>query len=175
MLAFVPMQMPPPDSALFALMTRFPRSGRVRWIGVRQKREQPVQALTQVLAGSGRGLEGDRYAGRNGNRGVTLIQREHLAAIAVLAGHAQVRPEQLRRNLVVEGIPLLALKGQRFRIGEVGLEGTESCDPCSRMEAALGPGGYNAMRGKGGLCARIVRGGRMQLDDEVEWMGANGH
>ena len=74
----------------------------------------------------------------------------------------------LRRNLLVSGIPLIALKGRRFRIGDVLLEGTESCDPCSRMEAALGPGGYNAMRGHGGLCARIIEGGRLRLGDAVQ-------
>jgi len=69
---------------------------------------------------------------------------------------------------VVSGIPLVALKGRRFRVGEVVLEGTAPCDPCSRMEAALGPGGFNAMRGHGGLCARIVSGGTMRLGDVVE-------
>jgi MOSC domain-containing protein YiiM len=73
----------------------------------------------------------------------------------------------LRRNLVVSGLPLVALKGRRFRIGEVVLEGTDACDPCSRMEDALGPGGYNAMRGMGGLCARIVEGGRILRGDTV--------
>ena len=76
-------------------------------------------------------------------------------------------PATLRRNLVVSGLPLVALKGRRFRIGEAVFEGTGDCDPCSRMEAALGPGGYNAMRGHGGLCARVLQGGRISLGDDV--------
>lgn len=87
--------------------------------------------------------------------------------IATLSGHASVEPATLRRNLVVSGIPLIALKGRRFRVGEVVLEGTESCDPCSLMEALLGPGGYNAMRGHGGLCARILQGGTIRRGDTV--------
>jgi MOSC domain-containing protein YiiM len=87
--------------------------------------------------------------------------------IAALSGHPEISPATLRRNVVVSGIPLVALKGRRFRIGDVLLEGTDPCDPCSRMEAALGPGGYNAMRGMGGLCARILEGGSVRLGDAV--------
>ena len=82
-------------------------------------------------------------------------------------GRREPKPAALRRNVVVSGIPLVALKGRRFRIGGVLLEGTDDCDPCSRMEAALGPGGFNAMRGHGGLCARILDGGAIALGDTV--------
>jgi MOSC domain-containing protein YiiM len=123
--------------------------------------------VADALAVAGKGLVGDRYAGGSGKRGITLIQAEHLPVIAALAGQAQVAPALLRRNLVVSGVPVIALKGRRFRIGEVLLEGIDSCDPCSRMEAALGAGGYNAMRGHGGLCARILEGGQLRLGDAV--------
>ncbi|MCD9027666.1 MOSC domain-containing protein [Luteimonas sp. BDR2-5] len=166
------MRNPPPDSALHALMTQFPRAGRVEWIGLRPARDVPMQVVDRAVATAGGGLDGDRYAGGSGKRGMTLIQAEHLPAIAALAGHAQVAPATLRRNLVVSGIPLVALKGRRFRIGAVVLEGTDPCDPCSRMETALGAGGYNAMRGMGGLCARIVEGGTLRVGDAVEWAGA---
>ena len=75
------------------------------------------------------GLVGDRYASGSGKRGITLIQAEHLPVIAALAGLDAVAPTTLRRNVVVSGIPLVALKGRRFRIGDVLLEGTDACDP----------------------------------------------
>ncbi len=153
-------------------MTRFPRAGSVRWIGLRPARDVPMLEVGTAEAVAGIGLVGDRYASGSGKRGVTLIQAEHLPVIASLAGHASVAPATLRRNLVVEGIPLVALKGNRFRIGEVLLEGTEDCDPCSRMEDALGAGGYNAMRGMGGLCARILEGGSLRIGDAVAWVEA---
>ena len=90
--------------------------------------------------------------------------------IAALAGVPMVTPQQLRRNLVIAGINLLALKGQRFQIGEVILEGTAPCAPCSKMETALGPGGFNAMRGHGGLCARVLQGGMIRLGDTVSML-----
>jgi MOSC domain-containing protein YiiM len=161
------MTLPPDDSPLGRLMANLPRAGRVEWIGLRTRRDGPMHVVDAVDAVSGKGLVGDRYAGGSGKRGITLIQGEHLPAIAALSGHAQVPPALLRRNLVVSGLPLVALKGRRFRIGDVLLEGVSDCDPCSRMEDALGPGGYNAMRGHGGLCARILEGGLLRVGDPV--------
>ena len=166
------MTLPSEDSALGRLMANLPRAGRVEWIGLRPKRDVPMQVVEQAQAVTGKGLVGDRYASGSGNRGITLIQAEHLPAIASLSGHAQVSPALLRRNLVVSGLPLVALKGRRFRIGEVLLEGVADCDPCSRMEDALGAGGYNAMRGHGGLCARILEGGLLRVGDEVRALSA---
>lgn len=161
------MKLPPADSELGKLMATLPRPGRIEWIGLRPKRDVPMDEVRQVVAETGAGLVGDRYSGGSGKRGITLIQAEHLPVIAALSGHEAVRPATLRRNLVVSGLPLIALKGRRFRVGAVLLEGTDECDPCSRMEAALGPGGFNAMRNHGGLCARILEGGTIRLGDAV--------
>ena len=149
-------------------MDALPRAGKVEWIGLRPARDTAMVAVDTAEAATGGGLAGDRYRGGDGKRGVTLVQAEHLPVIAALAGHGRVAPDTLRRNLVVSGIPLVALKGRRFRVGGLVLEGTDACDPCSRMEDALGPGGYNAMRGHGGLCARIVEGGTVRVGDTVE-------
>ena len=157
-----------PDSELARLMAILPQVGQVEWIGLRPARDVAMTEVEQAEAITEHGLRGDRYTGGSGKRGITLIQAEHLPVIAALAGHEHVAPDTLRRNLVVSGIPLVALKGRRFRVGGLVLEGTESCDPCSRMEDALGPGGYNAMRGHGGLCARIVEGGIVRVGDAVE-------
>ncbi len=164
------MPLPPPESELHRLMTQFPRAGRLCWLGVRPKRDVAMRVVESAEAVAGAGLRGDRYGSGSGKRGLTLIQAEHLATIAALCGRGDIEPELLRRNAVVSGIPLIALKGRRFRIGEVLCEGTSPCDPCSRMEAALGPGGYNAVRGHGGLCARILEGGTLRVGDAVEWL-----
>lgn len=107
--------------------------------------------------------------GGRGKRQVTLIQAEHLPVIAALLGRdaAGVTPDLLRRNLLVSGISVQALKDRRFQVGEVILEGTGDCHPCSRMEENFGPGGYTAVRGHGGITARVVQGGVIRLGDRV--------
>jgi MOSC domain-containing protein YiiM len=161
------MTLPPADSTLGILMSVLPRHGKVEWIGLRSKRDVPMIPVDEIVAVAGKGLVGDRYASDSGKRGATFIQAEHLPVIAALAGRDQLAADLLRRNIVVSGLPLIALQGRRFRIGEVLFEGTGECDPCSRMEAALGPGGFNAMRGHGGLCARILEGGRFRVGDPL--------
>ena len=155
-------------SPLQVLLDTLPQVGRVQWIGVRPSRTEPMTELELVQADLGKGLEGDRFSGRVGNpRQVTLIQQEHLAVIAACVGQKSVSPTQLRRNIVVSGINLLALKDKTFRIGDALLEFSGLCHPCSKMERQLGEGGYNAMRGHGGITARVLESGLIRLKDPV--------
>ncbi|CAN5409026.1 MOSC domain-containing protein [soil metagenome] len=156
-----------PSSPLARLMAGPIRPGRVTWIGVRPARKAPLVALDRAEITRETGLVGDHYSGRpGGKRQVTLIQAEDLAAIAGYLGR-DVTPGDLRRNLVVAGINLRALKDRRFQVGEAVLEATDDCHPCSRMETLLGPGGYNAVRGHGGITARVVNGGLVRMGDAV--------
>lgn len=148
------------------LTSHFPRAGHVEWIGLRPRRREPVTSVEAVYVFEG-GLEGD-HRNKPGPRAVTLIQHEHLAAIASLCAAKALDPALLRRNIAVSGINLLALRGHRFRIGEAVLEATDICAPCSRMEEVLGKGGYNAMRGHGGITAAVITPGTVKLRDRVE-------
>lgn len=157
-----------PQSALHRLLSAPMKPGSVTWIGVRPARHAPLLALPSVLAQAGTGLAGDHYRTKsNGARQLTLIQAEHLEAIAAYLREEVVRPEMLRRNIVVRGINLLALKGKQFRLGDAVCEYAGECHPCSRMEEILGEGGYNAVRGHGGITARILVTGTVSLGDEV--------
>lgn len=148
------------------LIQNLPQQGEVEWIGVRSKKRAPLEVLDRVTILE-KGLEGDHYAGRSGNRGITLIQQEHIEAIASLLHRSSVSPSELRRNIVVSGINLLALKDREFKIGSATLKMTGLCHPCSRMEEVLGSGGYNAVRGHGGINARIISPGIIRLGDKV--------
>jgi MOSC domain-containing protein YiiM len=159
-----------PDSPLASLMSAFPHKGTLQWIGLRPARRAPLVSVNHVEVLTDSGLAGDHSVQRpGGKRQVTLIQAEHLAALAAIMGLQTLDPGLLRRNLVVSGINLLALREEQFEIGGVLFEGAGSCDPCSRMEMNLGPGGYNAVRGHGGIVARVIEGGVIRLDDDVSY------
>lgn len=145
--------------------------GVVEAIVVRGDPRDPARAIASTTALASIGLADDRL-GRRGEaelstRQVTLIQSEHLPVIARLARVERVDPVALRRNLVVSGINLLALKNARIQVGEAVLEIVGPCQPCSRMEEAIGRGGYAAMRGHGGMTARVITGGAIRVGDAV--------
>lgn len=165
------------------LTRQFAGDGRLDAILLRPARGVPMQSVQEAAVVTGRGIEGDRaMASRTvgGKRQVSLIQSEHLPVIAALSRQAHLQPEVLRRNLVVSGLNLLAARtlfaDQPFQLAvgdEVLLEISGPCEPCSRMEDALGQGGYNAMRGHGGVTARVLRGGRLRVGDALRVLVAN--
>lgn len=145
--------------------------GRVDAIVVRSAPRDRARTVEQTMALAGIGLADDRLGQRGeaelSTRQVTLIQQEHLPLIAAFARSGPLDPVDLRRNLVVSGINLLSLKKARLQVGEAVLELVGPCAPCSRMEEVIGPGGYAAMRGHGGMTARILEGGLIRVGDVV--------
>ena len=138
---------------LRALTARHATSGRIEAIVLRPQRDAAAQSVGETLAVVGRGLAGDRRALRQAGdsaaatqRELTLIQAEHLPLVAHWLGRDAVDPLLLRRNLVVAGLNLLAMRSpfadQRlvWRIGDaVRIEVTGPCAPCSKMERSARP------------------------------------
>ncbi|MFM9964030.1 MAG: MOSC domain-containing protein [Planctomycetaceae bacterium] len=145
------------------------QSARVEWIGISPGHRQPIEPRDEVTVAVGTGVDGDYHSKKKpgGQRQVTLIQAEHFPLIAANTGRDSVEPEIFRRNIVVRGVELASLIGQRFRIGEALLEGTGPCTPCSRMDENLGAGGRIAMKGLGGLTAMVIEPGRIRRGDSV--------
>ena len=153
-------------------LDRFARDlppGSLEWIGVRPARREPLQAISSVEAIEGLGLAGDHRVTKTPGsaRQVTLISIEFIQQIEHFSGHKRIDPALLRRNLVVSGLNLNALRRQRFTIGTALFEATALCHPCSRMEEVLGRGGVAAMIGHGGICAKILTSGHIAVGDQL--------
>ena len=159
-------------SPLQQLIADVPQQGQVRWIGVRPQSRSAMIELEAVEARREAGLTGDHARpGPRNARQVTLIQWEHLAVISSLLGRPADRPvlaQDLRRNLVISGINLFSLKNRRFRIGQAILETTGWCQPCARLEQNLGLGTFQAVRGHGGITARVIQSGIIRLCDTLQ-------
>lgn len=150
------------------LTSQYANNGKVELVTIRPRRGETPMVLNSVQAVEQIGLEGDHYASKGGKRQVTLIAQEHINAVTSVLGKTEINPLDLRRNIVTSGINLLSLKDRRFQIGEAILEYSGECHPCSRMEENLGRGGYNAMRGHGGITCRVVQSGLIAAGDTIQ-------
>ncbi|HOB92640.1 MOSC domain-containing protein [Ottowia sp.] len=162
------------------LITQFAQPGRIEAIVIRPARLADTVFVDHAQAVPGRGLLGDHRAAWHRDtdeatrRELTLVQHEHLPLIAAWCALPRVDARHLRRNLVVSGLNLTAMRSPLpahtmiWQIGaEVRIEVTGPCAPCSRMEAQLGRGGYSALRGHGGMTARLVTGGVIRVGDSI--------
>ena len=145
-------------------MRRHPYPGTVTWIGLRPARLAKIDVVKRADI-TLTGLEGDHHSA-GGPRALTVIQAEHLPVIAALI-RTTVTPDMLRRNIVVSGINLTALRHDTLLLGTAQIKLTKPCAPCSRMERTIGPGGYNAMRGHGGWYAEVIAPGQIALSDTL--------
>lgn len=160
------------------LTQQFSQVGKLDTIYLRPARGAPCINVPRAQAQAGKGLVGDRMLTVQSTnpdaskRQVTLIQAEHIAVISALI-NKPVDAAKLKRNLVVSGINLLAAKSlfkdqvMQLTIGEVVLEITGPCEPCSKMETTLCYGGYNAMRGHGGVTAKVIKSGEIKVGNIV--------
>ncbi|BFM19346.1 MOSC domain-containing protein [Gilvimarinus japonicus] len=145
------------------------KPGQLDWIGLRTVRRGEIAEVASVQALAEQGLEGDHRCRktRGSGRQVTIISREFIEQICRHMGRESIDPALLRRNLVVSGMNLNLLRHQILQIGEAIIVPGALCHPCLRMNENLGEGGVAAMYGYGGLCAKIVRSGTIQVGDAV--------
>lgn len=143
--------------------------GKLEWIGLRTERRGEISIVERAQAIVGLGLDGDHRCLKSPGsaRQVTIISREYIHQVAQQLGMGFIDPALLRRNLVISGMNMNLLRFQRLQIGEAIFETSALCDPCSRMDEALGKGGAAAMFGYGGLCAKIIQGGWIEVGDAI--------
>lgn len=145
------------------------KPGVVDWIGLRSERKGLVHSVASCEAIEGLGLQGDHRVLKSPGsaRQVTIISREFILAVQHQMGMDFIDPAWLRRNILISGMNLNILRYQRLQIGNVILETSALAHPCSRMDEALGKGGAAAMFGYGGLCAKVIQGGKIAVGDFV--------
>lgn len=162
------------------LCQQYATKGQIEAIILRPARDETAVLVGEVRAEPGLGLIGDRRANsvRSGKqstkRELTLFQAEHLPVVANWCGLAVLEPIRLRRNLLISGLNLVSMRSPfpdvvlEWALGdEVIIQITGACDPCSKMAKELGLGSYNALRGHGGMTARILSGGLIHVGDSV--------
>ena len=126
----------------------------------------PVITVPQLECIAGRGIRGDRFFDHADNfKGqITFFAEEVYEELCVQLGIRDKAPGAFRRNVITRGTDLNALVGLEFEIQGLRFFGTEECRPCHWMEQAFGPGAEAAMRGRGGLRARILSSGILRRD-----------
>ena len=147
--------------------------GSVEGIYVARKGSASMERVEEVRTIEGCGIEGDRYCKGTGfwtTYGdvceVTLISSEDLDYIQSELG-IRVKGGEHRRNIVTRGIRLEDLRRKRFRIGEALLEYDRSRPPCRHVQDLSEPGMTRALKGRGGICARVVEGGKIRARDTI--------
>jgi MOSC domain-containing protein YiiM len=142
--------------------------GTVELVAIAEHAGAPLRAVPEARALAGAGLEGDRYVRGAGTfsddrsgRALTLIEAEALEAAGVDALEA-------RRNVVVRGVRVDALRGRRFRIGTAECLGQRRCEPCAHLQRLTRPGMLRALVHRGGLRADVLRDGVIRAGDAIE-------
>jgi len=151
-------------------------AGVVRHVHLTSRAFLPMCSMPEITLTEGRGVEGDRYslaleAGfyshkPEAGRQVTLFEIETLWALR--RDHdIELAPEEHRRNVTVEGVPLTHLVGRRFWLGETLLEATRLSTPCRHIEEITGKAIFKPLINRSGLNCRILRGGVVRVRDPV--------
>jgi MOSC domain-containing protein YiiM len=148
--------------------------GVVAEIYVAREGSATMERVEAVRTIEGRGIEGDRYCEGTGFWTpygdvceVTLISSEDLEGIESELG-IRVKNGEHRRNIITRGIRLEGLRGRKFRIGETVLEYDRPRPPCRHIQDLTEPGMTRALKGRGGICARVIEGGMIRTQDAIE-------
>lgn len=135
--------------------------------------EQSTDRRERLEVRAGIGILGDRYAGKPAHRdaAVTVLAAESVEAMAADIGSGPLDPLLARRNVVLRGVEVEALRGESFSIdcgeGVVLLRGGRPANPCAWLDTVLAPGAHRGMRGRGGIRCVPLSDGVLRLGTAV--------
>jgi MOSC domain-containing protein YiiM len=148
-------------------------TGTIEHIFIAPKPTVSTLSVNEILAIPGVGLDGDRYALRQGtffkpepDFELTLIEAEAIEALK-RDYNVELAPGESRRNLVTRGVALNHLVGRDFQIGEVKAHGIRLCEPCSHLQRLTGRPVIKGLLHRGGLRAQILTQGSIRVGDTV--------
>ncbi|MFD2257435.1 MOSC domain-containing protein [Luteolibacter algae] len=128
--------------------------------------QQGIIECEEVECVAGMGLLGDRYFNyRPDFKGqVTFFDQEVVVAIRQKFKLPKLPASIFRRNLIVSGLDLKSLKGEKFVFQGIEFEGSQECKPCHWMDRVIDPGAEEFMKSefRGGLRAKILTSGRLR-------------
>jgi len=127
--------------------------------------EHATIGVNAITCHANKGIEGDRFYGyRPDYKGqITFFSWDIYEAAKRQFGVEALQPQAFRRNVLISGVDLPSLIGQRFTLGGVTFQGTEECRPCYWMNGAIAPGAEPWLRGHGGLRAKILTDGQLAV------------
>jgi MOSC domain-containing protein YiiM len=150
-------------------------TGTLSGIYIADSAGAPMRSIVRAEFIAGRGIAGDRYVAGAGtfsgtakkpSQEVTLVEAEEVEAFNATTGR-QLRPQDLRRNLITRGIRLNELVGVTFSIGPVLLKGIRLCEPCDYLATLTDRSIVSGLTHRAGLRAAIVAGGVASVGDAV--------
>lgn len=118
---------------------------------------------------AGLGIVGDRYFGARAHvsASVTIMAIETLEKVASELGSGPLAPADTRRNIIVRGLDIDAMRGAVLSIdtgsGPVLLRVNRPANPCAWMDVALAPGAFAALRKRGGMRCEPLTNGAISL------------
>src|SRR5882724_4765999 len=149
-------------------------NGKVESIHIASTAIGPIQALDQAVLIPGVGLEGDRYALKQGtffkpepDFELTLIEAEAIEALQ-REYNVELAAGEARRNIVTRDVPLNHLVGREFTIGDVRIRGIRLCEPCDHLQRVTGKHVIKGLRHRGGLRAQILTQGTIRVGDTIK-------
>ena len=128
--------------------------------------EAPVEELHKAELVAGEGIQGDRFFGfKEDYKGqITFFSREVYEALCARFQVWDRPPSVFRRNVIVSGVDLNTLISREFEVQGLRFTGVCECTPCHWMDQAFHPGAEEALKGCGGLRAKILSSGTLRAE-----------
>jgi len=154
--------------------------GKLLFIHIASSASEKMQELSVAELVTDKGIKGDRYFEGTGKyshisdvRDVTIIEKEVLDALEQNQPPLQeksitLKPNEHRRNLTSQGVPLNYLVGKKFKVGEVILLGGRLNFPCKYLANLLKKPLLLPLYNRSGINCKVIKGGTIRINDIIE-------